>query len=85
VASSFQVDCAALAREPLWNNKTHESELEPQTSNFRQDVARFLDGLKEEMHGRGSGAVRSFAMYGETTAKPMNMGCPSVTTGLSKR
>ena len=24
-------------------------------------------GLREEMHGRGSGAVREFCLYGETT------------------
>ena len=26
-------------------------------------------GLKEAMHGRGSGAVRNFAMFGETTGE----------------
>lgn len=33
-------------------------------------------GLKEEMHGRGSGAVRSFAMYGETTGETDDFGLP---------
>jgi protein phosphatase len=31
-------------------------------------------GLKEEMHGRGSGAVRSFALYGETTGETDEFG-----------
>ncbi|HFC30510.1 MAG TPA: polynucleotide kinase-phosphatase, partial [Oceanospirillales bacterium] len=33
-------------------------------------------GLKEEMHGRGSGAVRSFCMYGETTGEIDQFGLP---------
>lgn len=33
-------------------------------------------GLKEEMHGRESGAVRSFAMYGETTGEIDEFGLP---------
>ena len=33
-------------------------------------------GLKEEMHGRASGAVRNFAMYGETTGEIDEFGLP---------
>lgn len=33
-------------------------------------------GLKEEMHGRGSGEVRSFAMFGETTGEVDDFGLP---------
>ena len=33
-------------------------------------------GLKEEMHGRGSAAVRSFALYGETTGESDEFGLP---------
>ena len=33
-------------------------------------------GLKEEMHGRASGAIRSFAMYGETTGEIDEFGLP---------
>lgn len=33
-------------------------------------------GLKEEMHGRGSGAVRSYCMYGETTGEIDEFGLP---------
>ncbi len=33
-------------------------------------------GLKEEMHGRGSGQVRAFSMYGETTGETDEFGLP---------
>ena len=33
-------------------------------------------GLKAEMHGRGSGAVRAFAMYGETNGETDEFGLP---------
>ena len=33
-------------------------------------------GLKEEMVGRGSGAVREFALYGETTGEIDEFGLP---------
>ena len=33
-------------------------------------------GLKEEMHGRGSAAVRDFALYGETTGETDGAGLP---------
>jgi protein phosphatase len=33
-------------------------------------------GLREEMHGRGSGAVREFCMYGETTGETDEFGLP---------
>lgn len=33
-------------------------------------------GLKESMHGRGSGAVREFALYGETTGETDEFGMP---------
>jgi protein phosphatase len=33
-------------------------------------------GMKEEMQGRGSGAVRSFALFGETTGETDEYGFP---------
>ncbi|MGH7154832.1 MAG: AAA family ATPase, partial [Acetobacteraceae bacterium] len=33
-------------------------------------------GLKADMHGRGSGSVRSFALYGETTGETDEFGLP---------
>ena len=33
-------------------------------------------GLREDMHGRASGAVRSFALYGDTTGETDEFGLP---------
>lgn len=69
-------------------------QLEKETQEFRNQVAKFLDGLvshyvfdggrlvvahagmKEEMQGRGSGKVRDFALYGETTGEVDEFGLP---------
>ena len=48
-------------------------------SHFWLDDGRLViahAGLKEEMHGRGSPAVRSFAMFGETTGEVDEFGLP---------
>ncbi|HEY2460577.1 MAG TPA: polynucleotide kinase-phosphatase [Candidatus Acidoferrum sp.] len=63
------------------------TQLELEPTEFRNQVAKFLDGLvshyvfdggrlvvahagmKEEMQGRGSGKVRDFALFGETTGE----------------
>jgi protein phosphatase len=63
------------------------AQLEKETPEFRQQVAKFLDslvshyvfdggrlvvahaGMKQEMQGRGSGKVRDFALFGETTGE----------------
>ena len=70
------------------------SQLEKETPEFRQEMAKFLDGLishyvfddgklvvahaglKESMQGRGSGAVREFALFGETTGETDEFGLP---------
>jgi len=69
-------------------------QLELETSEFREKVAKFLDslvshyvfddgklvvahaGMKQEMQGRGSGKVRDFALYGETTGETDEFGLP---------
>lgn len=69
-------------------------QLEPETAEFRRELAAFLDGLighyvldegklvvchaglPAEMHGRASGAVRSFALYGETFGETDEYGLP---------
>jgi len=38
-------------------------------------------GMKEEMQGRGSGKVRDFALYGETTGETDEYGLPVRSTG----
>jgi len=70
------------------------AQLDKETPEFRQQVAKFLDslvshyvldggklvvahaGMKQEMQGRGSGKVRDFAMYGETTGEVDDFGLP---------
>lgn len=69
-------------------------QLSKETTEFKEEVKRFLDGLvshyvfddgnlvvshaglKETMQGRGSGAVREFCMYGETTGEIDEFGLP---------
>lgn len=49
------------------------------TSHYVFDGGRLVvahAGLPENMHGRGSGAVRSFCMYGETTGEIDEFGLP---------
>ena len=69
-------------------------QLEKESPEIRQAMAKFLDGLishyvfddgklvvahaglKESMQGRGSGAVREFALFGETTGETDEFGLP---------
>jgi protein phosphatase len=69
-------------------------QLEREPEDFRDEVARFIDGLishyvldhgelvvahaglKEAYQGRASGAVRNFALYGETTGETDEYGLP---------
>ena len=69
-------------------------QLEKEPPEFRQEMAKFLDGLishyvfddgklvvahaglKESMQGRGSGGVREFALFGETTGETDEFGLP---------
>ena len=70
------------------------AQLEPESPEFKRQIADFIDdlvshyvfdegrlvvahaGMKEEMQGRGSGAVRSFALFGETTGETDDYGFP---------
>jgi len=48
-------------------------------SHYWLDAGRLVAahaGLRAEMHGRGSGAVREFALYGETTGETDEFGLP---------
>jgi protein phosphatase len=69
-------------------------QLDKESPEFRNQVAKFLDalvshyvfdggrlvvahaGMKEEMQGRGSGKVRDFALFGETTGEVDEFGLP---------
>jgi protein phosphatase len=53
--------------------------LDARISHYVLDDGRLVvahAGLKEEMHGRGSGAVREFALYGDTTGETDEYGLP---------
>jgi len=69
-------------------------QIEREPTEFKEQVATFLDGLvshyvlddgrlvvshaglKESLQGRGSGKVRDFALYGETTGETDEFGLP---------
>jgi protein phosphatase len=53
--------------------------LDSLVSHYVLDQGRLVvahAGLREEMHGRGSGAVREFCLYGETTGETDEFGLP---------
>ena len=65
--------------EPVEFKKVVEQFLYGLISHYVFDKGRLVvahAGLKEEMHGRGSGAVRSFCLYGETTGETDEFGLP---------
>ena len=70
--SQFESESAAF-------KKSVEQFLYSLISHYLFDKGRLVvahAGLKEEMHGRGSGAVRSFCLYGETTGETDEFGLP---------
>jgi protein phosphatase len=53
-------------------------------SHYVSTTARLVvahAGMKEKLQGRGSGKVREFALYGETTGETDEFGLPVRTTG----
>ncbi len=70
---------AQLSAEPPAFVESVKAFLDGLTSHFVLDGGRLVvahAGLKEEMHGRGSGRVRDFALYGETTGETDEYGLP---------
>jgi len=68
-----------LESEPEEFKKTVEQFLYGLISHYVFDNGRLViahAGIKEDMQGRGSGAVRSFCMYGETTGEIDEFGLP---------
>jgi protein phosphatase len=64
-------------REPF--TKEMQEFLDSLVSHYVLDEGRLVvahAGLKQEMQGRGSGAVREFALYGETTGEIDEFGLP---------
>ncbi len=88
--SPEEVDAAEIVREPLWNNLKHEHGpfdiigdvhgcFDELVSHYVLDEGKLVvahAGMKEEMQGRGSGKVRDFALYGETTGETDELGLP---------
>ncbi|HEX8192385.1 MAG TPA: polynucleotide kinase-phosphatase [Allosphingosinicella sp.] len=68
-----------LAAEPPEFARDARDFLDSLVSHYVLDEGRLVvahAGLKEEMQGRASGAVRSFAMYGETSGEIDEFGLP---------
>ncbi|URD60711.1 polynucleotide kinase-phosphatase [Sphingomonas sp. KRR8] len=68
-----------LAAEPPEFTASLQSWLDGLISHYVLDGGKLVvahAGLKEEMQGRASGAIRSFCMYGETTGEIDEFGLP---------
>src|SRR5439155_8424812 len=68
-----------LASEPAEFRELALGFLDSLVSHFVLDEGRLVvahAGMREEMQGRASGAVRSFALYGETTGETDEFGLP---------
>lgn len=69
----------ALEKEPADFRTGIASFLDGLVSHYVFDDGKLViahAGLKESMHGRGSGAVREFALFGETTGETDEFGLP---------
>lgn len=70
---------AQLDAEPPEFKRTVAQFLDSLISHYVLDDGKLVvahAGMKEEMQGRGSGAVRSFALFGETTGETDEFGLP---------
>jgi protein phosphatase len=70
---------AQLEPEPAEFKKQVADFIDDLVSHYVLDDGRLVvahAGMKEEMQGRGSGAVRSFALFGETTGETDEFGLP---------
>jgi protein phosphatase len=70
---------AQLAGESLEFKSRVSEFLDGLISHYVLDEGKLVvahAGMKEEMQGRGSGAIRSFAMFGETTGETDEFGLP---------
>lgn len=68
-----------MEREPAEFRTGVASFLDGLVSHYVFDDGKLVvahAGLKESMHGRGSGAVREFALFGETTGETDGFGLP---------
>lgn len=70
---------AQLAGEPEDFRKSVEDFIDDLVSHYVLDNGKLVvahAGMKETMQGRGSGAVREFALFGETTGETDEFGLP---------
>lgn len=70
---------AQLGRESEEFRKTVAAFIDDMVSHYMLDGGRLVvahAGMKESMQGRGSGAVREFALFGETTGETDEFGLP---------
>src|ERR1044072_3736816 len=68
-----------LDREPPELKEKVATFVDKLVSHYVLDDGRLVvahAGLKEELHGRGSGKVRDFALFGETTGETDEFGLP---------
>ncbi len=73
-----EIDALPEECRPTFTSQLAEF-LDSLTSHYVLDGGKLVvahAGLREEMHGRGSGRVREFAMYGETTGETDEFGLP---------
>jgi protein phosphatase len=72
VSHGLAESLAQLAAEPAGFRKDAREFMYGLVSHYRLDGGRLVvahAGLKEEYHGRSSGRVRSFCLYGDTTGE----------------
>ena len=70
---------AQLEHEPAEFKEQASAFFDDLVSHYVMDEGRLVvahAGMKEEMQGRGSGKVRDFALYGETTGETDEFGLP---------
>ena len=79
VRHGLEQSLAQLATEPPEFHRDVADFIDGLVSHHVLDDGRLVvahAGLKESMHGRGSGAVRDFALFGETTGETDEFGLP---------
>src|SRR5215472_17618189 len=79
VSHGLAESLAQLAAEPEEFTDEVAAFLDGLVSHYVLDSGRLVvahAGLREEMHGRASAAVRAFALYGETTGETDEFGLP---------
>ncbi|WP_067183529.1 polynucleotide kinase-phosphatase [Microtetraspora niveoalba] len=79
VAHGLKESLEQLAAEPEEFRREAAAFMEGLISHYRLDGGRLVvahAGLKEAYHGRASGRVRAFALYGDTTGETDEYGLP---------